>query len=74
VYKSCSVKICGGSAPTPPAETAVSALCVRILSILIRVFAALFAKSEWVSGRSPENLTKRKMCFAHSLQMNVFKK
>jgi hypothetical protein len=75
VYKLCKHKICGGSAPAPPAETAVSALCVRILSTLIRIFASLFAKSEWVSGRSPENLKKeKKTCFAHSLQMSVFKK
>jgi hypothetical protein len=47
---------------------------VRILSTLIRVFASLFAKSEWVSGQRPENLKKRKMCFAHSLQMSVSKK
>jgi hypothetical protein len=40
--------------PTPPAETIVSALCIRILSILYRVFASLFAKSEWVSGQRPE--------------------
>jgi hypothetical protein len=38
------------------------------------VFASLFAKSEWVSGQRPENLKKRKTCFAHSLQMSVFKK
>jgi hypothetical protein len=50
----------------PPAETAVSALCVRILSTLINVFAALFAKSEWVSGQRPENLKKRK-CVLHIL-------
>jgi hypothetical protein len=60
VYKLCRHKIHGGSAVTPPAETAVSALCVRILSTLIRVFASLFAKREWVSGRSPEKLNKRK--------------
>jgi hypothetical protein len=74
VYKLCRHKICGGSAPAPPAETAVSALCIRILSTLTRVFASLFAKSEWVSGQRPENLKKRKTCFAHSLQMSVFKK
>jgi hypothetical protein len=71
VYKLCKHKICGGSAPAPPAETVVSARCVRILSTLIRVFASLFAKSEWVSGQRPENLKKRKTCFAHSLQMSV---
>jgi hypothetical protein len=54
MYKSCRHKICGGSAPAPPAETTVSALCVRILSILLSVFASLFAKSEWVSGQRPE--------------------
>jgi hypothetical protein len=27
---------------------------VRILSTLIRVFASLFAKSEWVSGQRPD--------------------
>jgi hypothetical protein len=63
VYKLCRHKICGGSAPAPPAETAVSALCVRILSTLIRVFASLFSKSEWVSGQSPENLKKEKNVF-----------
>jgi hypothetical protein len=45
-----------------------------VLSTLIRIFASLFAKSEWVSGQSPENLKKRKMYFAHSLQMSVCKK
>jgi hypothetical protein len=63
VYKSCRHKICGGSAPTPPAETVVSALCVRILRNLIRVFASLFAKSEWVSGQRPETPKKRKKVF-----------
>jgi hypothetical protein len=74
VYKLCRIKICGGSAPTPPAETVVSALCVRILSTLISVFASLFAKSEWVSGQRPETPKKGKKCFAHSLQMSVVKK
>jgi hypothetical protein len=68
------MKICGGAAPAPPAETAVSALCAGILSILVRVFASLFAKSEWVSGQRPETPKKRKKCLAHSLQMSVFKK
>jgi hypothetical protein len=54
----------------PPAETAVSALCAGILSTRISVFASLFAKSEQVSGQRPEKLTNRKMCFAHSLQIN----
>jgi hypothetical protein len=54
----CNVETCGGSAPTPPAETVVSALCKRILSILKKVFASLFAKSEWVSGQRPETLKK----------------
>jgi hypothetical protein len=63
VYKLCKDKICGGSAPAPPAETAVSARCARILSILISVFASLFAKSEWVSGQRPEHLKKEKNVF-----------
>jgi hypothetical protein len=40
------IKSCGGSAPTPPAETVVSALYSMLLSSLIRVFASLFAKRE----------------------------
>jgi hypothetical protein len=29
-----------------------------------------FAKREWVSGQRPENLKKKKTCFAHFLQMS----
>jgi hypothetical protein len=66
-------KICGGSAPTPPAETVVSALCVRILSTLMRVFASLFAKREWVSGQRPEKFKKRKRVL-HILYRRAFEK
>jgi hypothetical protein len=66
----CNLFLCGGAAPTPPAETAVSALCVRILSILVSVFASLFAKREWGSGQRPD----KKKIFAQTLQMSVTKK
>jgi hypothetical protein len=44
----------------PPAETAVSALCIR-LNRPYQSFASLFAKREWVSGQSPENINKKKL-------------
>jgi hypothetical protein len=34
----CSVSFCGGSAPAPPAETAVSALCAGIPGIFTNNF------------------------------------
>jgi hypothetical protein len=73
VCKSYNKKVCGGSAPTPPAETVVSALCAGILSTHIRVFASLFAKSEQVSGRHPEKLKKRKSVW-QTLYIRALKK
>jgi hypothetical protein len=63
--------------PHPRQRLPFSALCAGILSILISVFASLFAKREWDLGRSPNKQTsrkKRKKHFARFVQMSVFQK
>jgi hypothetical protein len=64
------VKLCEGAVLVRPAETVVSASCVRIPGILISVFASLFAKREWDMGQRPEKFKKRETYFANALRMN----
>jgi hypothetical protein len=58
---------------TPGRDCRLCTLYKRSKQTFIRVFASLFAKREWVSGRSPENFNGRKR-HLHTLYRRAFEK